>query len=162
KESSGFWSDLPLAGIRQRSPSIDVAPDFVDDRCGVVLLVGGGQPLALVEDETLLLGRFVLLRFWNWRDELRAAPCINNFLGRLPMLIQLPVPGRIDVGRVQYRMIEEGIRHSRSAPGPTAIYARVCFGVKNWIELSNISRTRSEFPQHPADRGCRKGLSTAA
>ena len=53
----------------------------------------------------------LLLRLGNRRDELGAATRIQNLLSWLPRSIQFPVPCGMLIGRIQNRMVEEGIRH---------------------------------------------------
>ena len=112
QQARGLGRDLPLAGIRQRAPVIDVAAHLVDDRRRVVLLFGRREALALVEDH-LLLGdcRLALLRLRDRRDELGPAPALDDLLRRLAVVIEFPVPLGILVGRVQDRVVEEGIGH---------------------------------------------------
>ena len=53
KEANGLWSHLPVIGIWQASPLVDVPPDLVDvGRCIVLLLIVG----ELIKPETLLIG----------------------------------------------------------------------------------------------------------
>ncbi len=76
-----------------------MAAHLIDHRGGVVLLVLRGQTLALVEDELRLFGSFfALARLGNRRDELGPAPGLDDFLGRLAVLVQFPVSFGIFVG----------------------------------------------------------------
>ena len=78
-----------------------MAPDFVDDRSGIVLLFLGGQPFALVEHKPRLFARgFPLLRLWDRRDEFGAASALDDLLCGLSSLIKLPVPRWVLVGRI--------------------------------------------------------------
>ena len=104
--------DLPLAGIGQGAPRVHVAAHLVDDRGRVVLLLLGREPLAFVEDDFLLRGDLLaLLRLRDRRDELGPPAVFDDLLRRLPVLVQLPMPLRAFVGRVQDRVVEEGVGH---------------------------------------------------
>ena len=115
QEPRRFRRDLPLIGIGQRPPRVDVAADFVDDRSRVVLLLLRRKPLAFVEHESRLRGGFALLRLRDRRDEFGAAPALDDLLRRLPRLIELPMPPWALVGRVQNRMIKKRIGHVKKA-----------------------------------------------
>ena len=43
EQARGLGRDLPVVRVRQRAPGVDVAAQLVDDRCGVVLLLGGAE-----------------------------------------------------------------------------------------------------------------------
>lgn len=49
KEARGFGRDLPLLGIRQVAPGINVGANFVDDRGWVVFLLLGREAARRVE-----------------------------------------------------------------------------------------------------------------
>ena len=71
-------------GIRQLSPLVHLLAEFVDDGCGIVLLLLVGKPLAFVEDDLLLLGFcFGLSGFGDRRDEFGAAAGVDDLLCRL-------------------------------------------------------------------------------
>ena len=72
-----------------------------------------GKPLAFIKDELLLLGsRFILLLGFGDRcNELGPPAVLDDLLGRLPLVVQLPVAGGIGVGGVQNGVFEEFILH---------------------------------------------------
>src|SRR5687768_3391020 len=76
----------------------------------VVLLFLGREPLALVEDDDLLLGRVLPLpRLRDRRDELGATATLDDPLCRLTMVIQLPMPRRVIVWRVKDRSLKKSL-----------------------------------------------------
>jgi hypothetical protein len=85
----------------------------VDDRGGVVLLRLAGKVVAGVEDEALLPGAVLLLR--DRRDQPGAAAAVDDAVGREVGVVELPVPCRLGIGRVQDRLLEEG-GHSWRVP----------------------------------------------
>ena len=115
QQAGRFGRDLPLIGMRQAAPLIDLLPHGVDHGCCMfILLCLRGQPFAFVEHELLLcVGAFALPGLGNRRDKLCAAAALDNLLGRLPLVIKLPVPRRVGIGRVQDRMVEKWIRHAQ-------------------------------------------------
>ena len=85
---------------------------FVDNRRRVVLLLFRRKTLAIIENESLLRGRFLsLLRLGDGRDELSRPASLNGLLRGLPAIIQLPMPRWAFVRGIQYRVIEERVRH---------------------------------------------------
>ena len=56
QQTSGLGCDLPVVGVRQAAPLINLLPDGVDDGRMVVLLGLCRQPLAFVEYDRLLCG----------------------------------------------------------------------------------------------------------
>ena len=112
EQASGFGRDAPVVGIAQFSPLADLTANLIHHRRDVVLLLLRRQPLALVKDELLLiLGSPPLLGLWNRRDELRAAPVLDDLLGGLALIIKLPVLRRVLVRGVEYGLFEEAIHH---------------------------------------------------
>jgi len=102
-------------------------PKFIDEGSRVVLLLRGGESLALVEDEHRLAGgSFPPLRLGNRRNELRAAAAFHELLRWLIRLIQFPMPLRALVGRIENRTLKEGIGHtwSRFSKGKRPFWAR--------------------------------------
>ena len=96
---------LPLA-FRQFPPRGDLLAHAVDDVRVLVLLVGGvyfGR--GLVEGE-LALATPQAPRLGDGRDEGRLAPVLDDAVGR-PPLVELPMPPRTLVGRVENRLFEE-------------------------------------------------------
>src|SRR5258708_1644124 len=52
-----------------------------------------------------------MLRFGDRGNELRTPPGLDDLVRRLPRLVELPVPRRIAVRRVEDRPFEEGFGH---------------------------------------------------
>jgi len=93
--------------------TVHLSTDFADVGGGVVLLLLGGKANALIEDDLLLLARpFALLRLGYRGDEVRATTGFGDLLCRLTFGVQLPMPLRAFIWRVEDRMIEERVRHS--------------------------------------------------
>jgi len=90
-----------------------VVAEFVDDGRGLlVLLLLGGEPLAFVENQVLLIALpFAFPWFRNGRDELGLAPGFDDLLRRLALVIKLPVALRVLIGRVENRPLEELVFH---------------------------------------------------
>jgi hypothetical protein len=122
EQASGLGRDLPLARIRPGAPLSDVSADFVDDRGRVVLLFLRRKSGAFVENDVLLAGGrgFPLFRLRDRRDEFGAAADIEDLLRRLAVAIELPMPLRALVGRVQNRVLEEGIGRKLFSSPPDA------------------------------------------
>ena len=113
EQPGGFRRHLPLVGIGQGPPRVHMSPDLVDDRGRVVLLLLGREALPFVEDKALSAPQLLaLLRLRDRRDELGTAPGVDDLLGGLAGLVQLPVPRRVLVGGVQDRLVEERIGHA--------------------------------------------------
>jgi hypothetical protein len=94
---------------------VNLLPYSIDHGCCMfILLCRRGQSFAFVEHELLLgVGAFALPGLGNRRDKLCAAAALDNLLCRLTLLIKLPVPRRVGIGRVQDRMIKKWIRHAQ-------------------------------------------------
>jgi hypothetical protein len=87
---------------------------MVDHGRMVVLPCRRGQPFAFVEHELLLgVGPCAFPGLGNRCDECCAAAALENPLCRLTLVIKLPVPRRVCIGRVQDRMVEKWIRHGQ-------------------------------------------------
>lgn len=115
QQASGFRCHLPLIGVGELSPLVNVAPNLVDDRVGVVLLFGCGNSLWLLENQFGLffaVAAPALLGLWNWCDERGTATRLNNFVRGLPVFVELPMPARVGVGRVKNRLLEKVTWHS--------------------------------------------------
>ena len=56
QQPGGFGRHLPTAGIGQAAPLIHLLPQLIDDGRGIVLLLFGGKPFALVKNDLVLLG----------------------------------------------------------------------------------------------------------
>lgn len=108
-----FGRDLPLVWLGQASPLVDLLPKRINHDGRLFILLGRRrEPLAFVEHELLLGGGpGALAGFRNGCDEGGAAAALEHLLGRLPLLIKLPVPHRAGIGRVQDRMVKKGIAH---------------------------------------------------
>ncbi len=94
KEPGSFRRHLPLAGIWERPPVADEPADFVDEGRRVIFLLCGRQAGPFVVDDCLLRrrGRPALLRFGDRRDELSTPSRLFDYLRRLPVLVEFPVP----------------------------------------------------------------------
>jgi len=92
--------DLPLMGLRQTAPLVHLLPHGVDHGCRLFILLGRcGQPFAFVENKLLLgVGSCALPGAGNGCDKLGAAAAVENPLGGLTLLIQLPMPRRVGIG----------------------------------------------------------------
>ncbi len=113
QEPSRFRRDEPLLRVTQVSPRLDVGPELVDDRGGVVLLLVRREVVAGVEGHRHLVRRFAtLLGLRNRRDQLGPTPGLNEAVGRLPFSVKLPVPTRVAIRRIQDRPFEKLIRQS--------------------------------------------------
>ena len=97
EQASGFGRDAPVVGIAQLSPLVDLTANLVHHRRDVVLL--------------LALCRLALPRLGNGRDELRAAPVLDDLLGRLDLVVEFPVLRWVPVRGVEYGLFEEAILH---------------------------------------------------
>src|SRR6266700_3965083 len=114
EEPSRLRRDLPLIGIGQGTPCVNITADFIDDRSRIVLLLLGRKPLAFVEHKSRLCSHLMLLRFRDRSDEFGTAAALDDLLRGLPSLIKLPVPDRVIVWRVQNWVVEEGVGHSQN------------------------------------------------
>src|SRR4051794_2644414 len=102
QQASRFRSHLPLARVWPSSPSVHMAPHFVDDRGRIVLLRLRREAFSLIEHEARLArGAFPLLRLGDGRDKLCTTAVLKNLLCRLTLVIELPMPVRAIVRRVQ-------------------------------------------------------------
>src|SRR4051812_3397482 len=89
-----------------------MSTDFIDDRCGVVLLWPARRTPACVErDLCLRVSGRPLLRLRDWRDELCPPAGLENLLRRLAGRIELPVAWRTRVRGVEDRTVEEWVGH---------------------------------------------------
>ena len=121
QEAGRLRGDLPVARVRQRPPPIHVAAQLVDDGGRVVLLGGRGNPGAVRELQDVLGGRLPPLPgLRDGGDELRPPPLLEDAARRLSFLVQLPMAGRVLVGRVDDRSREERSAHGRLRSAPSS------------------------------------------
>src|SRR5262249_15381607 len=114
QQASRFGCDLPLIGMRQAAPLMDLLPYRIDHGRMVVLLCLCGQAFPFVKHELLLgVGPSALPGLGNRRDEWCAAAALGNLLRRLTLVIKLPVPRRVGIGGVQDRMVKKWIGHAK-------------------------------------------------
>ena len=112
EEALGFGLNQPVIRIFQIAPIVNVASEFIDDGRWIVLLLFGGKPSALVENDRLLISlRLDLAWLWNRSDELRAATGINDPLRRLAVDIEFPMGGRVLIGRVENGPLKKLVVH---------------------------------------------------
>ncbi len=112
KQSLSFRRDLPLARAGKIPPRIQVSTYFVDNRCRVVLLLLCGDAFPLIEDNLLLsIQALALLGLRNRCYKFRLAAEVFKFLCRLAVIVQLPVPPRTLIGRVQNGGFKKWIGH---------------------------------------------------
>ncbi len=112
EQARRFRRDQPVVGIGQLAPAFDVGADLVDDRGRVVLLLLGRKIVAGVEHHLGLRLAAPLLRLRDRRDQVRAAADVEDPVGGLAVLVQLPVAAGIVIGRVQDRTLEELLGHA--------------------------------------------------
>ena len=109
EKPGGLGRHPPPAGLRNRPPRIDPAPQLVDEPHQLVLLSPCLQRLCrLVEDHLALAA---LLRLRDGGDEGDAPAAVEDAAGGLTALVELPVPRRVLVGRVEDGAIEEPVAH---------------------------------------------------
>src|SRR5688500_6549959 len=111
QQARGFRRHLPGAR-RKASPLRYMRANLINDGSDVILLFLIREALALVEHH-LLLGSlaFALLWLWNRRNELSAPALIDDLLGRLTILVELPMAIGELVRRVEDRLFEECVGH---------------------------------------------------
>jgi len=112
QQSGGFRGDVPLVGVGQCPPGINVLANLIDDGSQVVLLLLGGKLMPFIKHHFILLyslGAF----FWlgDGGDKLGTPALIHNALGGLAVRVQLPMPLWIVVGGIENGVVEEGIGH---------------------------------------------------
>ena len=135
EQPRGLGSDPPL-GARQPAPFADAVAHALDHPHQLVLLsVFVGRPVSIIETQLDLLQ--ALLAGGGDRGNERDTPAaVDNAVGGLAVLIELPVPRRILVGRVQDRLFEKPLFHVCRLPGisgasnvplmPARVPRRVC------------------------------------
>lgn len=116
EQARRFRRNKPIVGAGELPPLVDLPTKVVNDRGRVVKLLLGRKARTLIEDDRFLcFGTLSFLWFGNGGNELSLAAILDDLLGRLPMRIQLPVAGRVLIGRVQDRMLKELVVHRLSA-----------------------------------------------
>src|SRR5690606_4117488 len=101
----------PLA-LGQAAPRVYRAADLIDDRRELVLLLLGRKALAFVEAQLRLRSSACpLFRLRDRRDERNLAALLDDPLGRLTVLVELPVAARVLVWRIQDGLVEERVGH---------------------------------------------------
>ena len=100
--------DLPVVRVRQRCAT---ASTWL--RTSLMIEVGSyccsavESPLPSSKTiDVCVAEAAALLRLGDRRDELGAAAPLDDLLRRLALRVELPVPGRIRIGRVQDRLLE--------------------------------------------------------
>ena len=111
EQPSRLRRHLPFSRIGPLSPLIDLTADFVDDWGGIILLLSGRKPFAVIEHHFLLCRLLALLWLWDRCDELRPSTVLDNPLRGLAIGIKFPMSTRVLVGRVEYGMLEELVLH---------------------------------------------------
>jgi hypothetical protein len=117
EQAGGLRGNIPVLGIGQSPPGVNVAAYLVDDGGGIVHLLFGGKPQAFVEYQTALYGLGLSARIFplpglgNGSDELRSAAAFDNMLGGLAVGIQFPMAFRVPIGRIEDWMIKKRLSH---------------------------------------------------
>ena len=122
-----FRRHQPLVGIRQRTPLGRIGPDPIDDRRRVVFLLRRRQAGCRVELKIALrLSAPPHLRLRHRRDEIGFAAAADDFIRRLTLFIETPMPARIIIWAVENWILEEilGHAHSRSTSGDGVLSSR--------------------------------------
>ena len=109
QEPSRFGCHPPPARVRNGPPRIDLAPESVDDLHQLVLLAVCLQRLRRLVEVHLALSTLPGLR--NRGDERHAPAAVEDAARGLAALVELPVPGRVVVGRVEDGLVEEAVAH---------------------------------------------------
>src|SRR5882762_3790190 len=82
----------------------------VDNGRMVVSLLGGRETQAFIKHQCRLVSStFALLGFRDRRDEFSGTATINDFLGWLALVIELPVARWVAVWRIQDRMVKKWV-----------------------------------------------------
>ncbi len=126
EQARGLRGHPPLPRVRQPAPDVDLAADAVDDP-GVllVLLLAGGESLALVEDQGFPGGlprqapAPAFLRLGDGRDEFGAAAALDDVPDRLAVSVEFPMPARIPVRGVAARLAGLSIAARKHPPPGT-------------------------------------------
>ena len=102
-----------LLGPGYPPPFVNPSADLVDGCGDFVLLLSCGEAHSLIDVQALLACSCSssLPGFRNRRNEFRATPALDSPLGRLAVLVQLPMALRVLVGRVQNWLVKKWIFH---------------------------------------------------
>ena len=97
---------------------------FIDDRGGIILLLGRREPFAFIENNLVLVlsqgCRLPFLRLRDRRDKLSSSPLREYLLCWLAARVQFPMPPGTLVGRVENRVVEKGVGHRKTSAPLTA------------------------------------------
>lgn len=116
QEAGGRRGNVPVIGVRPRSPLIQLPAKLVYCRGQLVLLLLGRDAGGVLKDERLLGGwRLPFPRLRNRRDELSPAAVLDDPQRWLAVRIEFPVARRTLVGGVEDRLVEELVRHRPEA-----------------------------------------------
>jgi hypothetical protein len=100
QQTGSFRRHAPLVGIRQLAPEGYLLADFIDkDGGGLIFLLLGGEPLAFIENHTLLgRGRLAFVGPGDGCDKVGNPAVLNDALGGLAVGVQFSVTKRTLVG----------------------------------------------------------------
>ena len=111
QQPGGLRGNPPL-GARQPAPIVHALAHALDQPHQLVLLaILVRLPPGIIDTQLRLLGA-LLASVRDRGDERHRAPSIHDAVGGLPVLIQLPVPRRVLVRRIQDRLFEEPLHHA--------------------------------------------------
>jgi hypothetical protein len=108
---------LPLRGIRQATPGVDLGAQLVDERGRIVFHRRGRQAVARIEGHRGLRARRTLGP-GHGRNEIGASATFEDAVGRPPLGVEFPMAIGTRVWRVENRVFEKmhGGFLSRAAP----------------------------------------------
>ena len=135
EQPRGLRRDPPL-GARQPAPCADAVAHALDHPHQLILLsVFVGGPVSIIKTQ-LDLPRALLAGGGDRGDERDAPAAVDDAVGGLAALIELPVPRRVLVRRIQDRLFEKPLFHVCRLPGissasnvplmPARVPRRVC------------------------------------
>ena len=115
EQPCGLGRDPP-PGARQPARSADAVAHALDHPHQLILLsVFVGRPVSIIETQLDLL-RALLAGGGDRGDERDAPAAVDDAVGGLAVLIKLPVPRRVLVGRIQDRLFEKPLLHAGILP----------------------------------------------
>ena len=100
QQTRGFRCYLPIAGVGDFAPFVDLIAKVVDEAGLSVLLLFGGEVVAFIEDD-FFLRDFPLAGLRDGRYEFRFASAMYELAGGLTVGIELPVLDGVLVWRVK-------------------------------------------------------------